>query len=224
MIPKEYLTLAKYFKMDINSNDLITMLVSVLCGGVLGIEREYQNKSAGLRTIVLICLGSTVFTMVSQKIGVNDDRVAANIITGIGFIGAGVIFKENFNVKGLTTAAVIWISAAIGMVIGIEEYIIAYVLTFIILVVLVGFEKIESLIDLLNHKRTYRITFANDKLSNINLVISMAENEKLKASVRHLAKSDNKLMVNFDLRGNRKHFLALTEKFIAIPEILGIEH
>ncbi len=200
------------------------MLVSVLCGGVLGIEREYQNKSAGLRTIVLICLGSTVFTMVSQKIGVNDDRVAANIITGIGFIGAGVIFKENFNVKGLTTAAVIWISAAIGMVIGIEEYIIAYILTFIILVVLVGFEKIESLIDRLNHKRTYRITFANDKLSNINLVVSIAKDEKLSASVRHLAKSDNKLIVHFDLKGSRNHFLDLTEKFIAIPEILGIEH
>lgn len=200
------------------------MLVSVLCGGVLGIEREYQNKSAGLRTIVLICLGSTVFTMVSQKIGVNDDRVAANIITGIGFIGAGVIFKENFNVKGLTTAAVIWISAAIGMVIGIEEYIIAYILTFIILVVLIGFEKIESLIDRLNHKRTYRITFANDKLSNINLVVSIANDEKLSASVRHLAKSDNKLIVHFDLKGSRNHFLDLTEKFIAIPEILGIEH
>ena len=83
--------------MEINSNDLTTMLVSVLCGGLLGIEREYLNKSAGLRTIVLICLGSTIFTMVSQRVGGSEDRIAANIITGIGFIGAGVIFKENFN-------------------------------------------------------------------------------------------------------------------------------
>lgn len=210
--------------MEISSTDLTTMLVSVLCGGLLGVEREYQNKSAGLRTIVLICLGSTVFTMVSQRIGGSDDRIAANIITGIGFIGAGVIFKENFNVKGLTTAAVIWIAAAIGMLIGIREYDIAYVLSFIVLVVLSGFAKLESLIDYMNHKRTYRITFANDKLSNINLVISMAEDEKLKASVRHLAKTDNKLMVNFDVRGSKNHFISLTEKFIAIPEILGIEH
>lgn len=80
--------------MEINSNDLTTMLASVVCGGLLGIEREYLNKSAGLRTIVLICLGSTIFTMVSQRVGGSEDRIAANTITGIGFIGAGVIFKE----------------------------------------------------------------------------------------------------------------------------------
>ena len=200
------------------------MLVSVLCGGLLGVEREYQNKSAGLRTIVLICLGSTIFTMISQRIGGSDDRVAANIITGIGFIGAGVIFKENFNVKGLTTAAVIWISAAIGMVIGVEEYNMAFVLSFIVLVVLGGFAKLEVVIDIINHKRTYRITFTDDNLENINWIVDMAKAEKLKASVKHLSKSNNRLMVNFEVRGNKKHFQILTERLIAKPEILGIEH
>src|SRR5690606_34272877 len=109
--------------MEFLSEDVQTILVSIMCGCILGMEREYQNKSAGLRTIILICLGSTIFTMISRGIGVeSDDRIAANIITGIGFIGAGVIFKENFNVKGLTTAAVIWISAAIGMLIGTTNY------------------------------------------------------------------------------------------------------
>lgn len=210
--------------MEIHSNDLTTMLVSVLCGGLLGVEREYQNKSAGLRTIVLICLGSTIFTMISQRIGGSDDRVAANIITGIGFIGAGVIFKENFNVKGLTTAAVIWISAAIGMVIGVEEYNMAFVLSFIVLVVLGGFAKLEVVIDIINHKRTYRITFTDDNLENINWIVDMAKAEKLKASVKHLSKSNNRLMVNFEVRGNKKHFQILTERLIAKPEILGIEH
>lgn len=211
--------------MELNWNDLTTMLVSVLCGGLLGIEREYQNKSAGLRTIVLICLGSTIFTMISQRLGGgSDDRIAANIITGIGFIGAGVIFKENFNVKGLTTAAVIWISAAIGMVIGAEEYNMAFVLSFIVLVVLGGFAKLEFLIDLINHRRTYRITFTDDNLDNISWIIDIAKGEKLNATVRHLSKSNTRLMVHFDVRGHKKHFQTLTEKLVAKPEILEIEH
>lgn len=210
--------------MEVHSSDLTTMLVSVLCGGLLGIEREYQNKSAGLRTIVLICLGSTIFTMISQHIGGSDDRVAANIITGIGFIGAGVIFKENFNVKGLTTAAVIWISAAIGMVIGVEEYQMAFILSFIVLVVLSGFAKMESALDFINHKRTYRITYIDDNLDNISWTKDIIEQQKLKASVGHLSKSHNRLMVNFEVRGNKKHFQALTECLVARPEIQGIEH
>ena len=201
------------------------MLVSVLCGALLGIEREYQNKSAGLRTIVLICLGSTVFTMISQRIGGgSDDRIAANIITGIGFIGAGVIFKENFNVKGITTAAVIWIAAAIGMVIGIGQYKMAFILSFIVLVVLSGFARLEFLIDFINHKRTYRITFTSENLDNIAWIVDIADQEKLKASVRHLAKSNNMLMVNFEVSGNKKHFQSLTERLVAKPEILAIEH
>ena len=210
--------------MEINSNDLTTMLVSVLCGGLLGIEREYLNKSAGLRTIVLICLGSTIFTMVSQRVGGSEGRIAANIITGIGFIGGGVIFKENFNVRGLTSAAVIWISSAIGMVIGIREFYLAYILTFIVLIVLSGFAQIEALMDFINHKRTYRITFQDDKLTNINLILDMAKDEKLKASLKHLSKSESRLLVNFEIRGNKKHFQVLTEKFVSRPEILGLEH
>jgi putative Mg2+ transporter-C (MgtC) family protein len=210
--------------MEISQTDLTTMLVSVLCGSVLGIEREYQNKSAGLRTIVLICLGSTVFTMVSLRIGGGDDRVAANIITGIGFIGAGVIFKENFNVKGLTTAAVIWIAAAIGMVIGLKEYNLGLILSLIVLIVLGGFAKLEFVIDFLNHKRTYRITFTDDNLGNIDWLIGLAKEEKLTASVRHLSKSNNRLIVNFEVKGNKKHFQALTEQLVIKPEILGIEH
>ena len=210
--------------MEINSNDLTTMLASVVCGGLLGIEREYLNKSAGLRTIVLICLGSTIFTMVSQRVGGSEGRIAANIITGIGFIGGGVIFKENFNVRGLTSAAVIWISSAIGMVIGIREFYLAYILTFIVLIVLSGFAQLEVLMDFINHKRTYRITFQDDKLTNIDLILDMAKDEKLKASLKHLSKSESRLLVNFEIRGNKKHFQVLTEKFVSRPEILGLEH
>jgi putative Mg2+ transporter-C (MgtC) family protein len=210
--------------MEFLSQDYTAMLVSVLCGSMLGIEREYHNKSAGLRTIVLICLGATIFTIMSRRIGGTEDRIAANIITGIGFIGAGVIFKENFNVKGLTTAAVIWISAAIGMVAGINEYKLAFVLSFIVLIILSSFGRLEYLIDFMNHKRTYRIIFTDDNIDNLTLVSEMAGEEKLKSLVRHLSRSDNRLIVQFEISGNRKNFKKLTEKLVIKPGILAVEH
>src|SRR5690606_33598818 len=106
--------------------------------------REYKNKSAGFRTIVLICLGATAFTIVSRYGVGSDDRIAANIITGIGFIGAGVIFKDKFSVMGLTTAAVIWIVAGIGMAAGIGYYGLSLSLSLITVLVLSVFNKVES--------------------------------------------------------------------------------
>src|ERR1700710_2826906 len=109
---------------DIAYNDLIKVGLAVVCGGLLGPERQYKNKTADFRTIILICLGSAIFTMVAQHAG----QVAnLNIVTGVGFIGAGVIFKDNVGVSGLTTAAVIWISAAIGMSVGSGNYLLSVI-------------------------------------------------------------------------------------------------
>src|ERR1700748_1689867 len=108
------------------AEDLLKIGMAVLCGGVLGFERQYKNKTAGFRTIILITLGSAIFTMVAQQTG---QLVNINIVTGIGFIGAGVIFKDEISVNGLTTAAVIWISAAIGMAAGSGNYLLALITT-----------------------------------------------------------------------------------------------
>ena len=89
----------------------VTRIVAALViGGIIGGEREYRSKAAGFRTMTLICLGSTIFTILSLKLGANTspDRIASNIITGIGFIGAGVIFKDGITISGLTTATSIW--------------------------------------------------------------------------------------------------------------------
>src|ERR1700733_13372072 len=128
------------FNFTVPTDDLIKVALSVLCGGVLGIERQYKNKTAGFRTIILICLGSTLYTLVAQRTGVG---VNINIVTGIGFIGAGVIFKDNVSVNGLTTAAVIWVSAAIGMAIGTNNYLLAIISTFVTLSVLILFHIFE---------------------------------------------------------------------------------
>lgn len=92
-------------------------------GGFIGLERELRGYPAGIRTLALVAVGSALFTDVSTLLG-GDDRVAAQIVTGIGFIGAGVIFREGYTVRGITTAATIWSAAAIGMAVGIELYVV----------------------------------------------------------------------------------------------------
>ncbi len=104
-------------------------------GGLIGLERELRGYPAGIRTMALITMGALLFTDVSQLMG-GDDRVAAGIVTGMGFLGAGVIFREGYTVRGITTAATIWASAAIGMAIGRELYLVAGLGTLIIFLVL----------------------------------------------------------------------------------------
>src|SRR5690606_36701727 len=126
------------------NQDLLPIGVSIIAGSLVGLEREYKNKSAGFRTILLICLGATAFTIVSRYGVGSDDRIAANIITGIGFIGAGVIFKDKFSVMGLTTAAVIWIVAGIGMAAGAGYYGLSLTLSVITMIVLSLFSRVET--------------------------------------------------------------------------------
>jgi uncharacterized membrane protein YhiD involved in acid resistance len=93
-------------------------------GAVIGLEREYRGYPAGVRTMALVCLGSALFADVSRLFGGND-RIAAQVVTGIGFLGAGLMFRSGLGVKGVTTAATIWATAAVGMAVGIEAYIVA---------------------------------------------------------------------------------------------------
>jgi len=110
--------------------DLIKALTSLVIGMILGAERELKDKAAGFRTITLICLGSTLFTLLSYKIGMGQSedatRIASYVVSGIGFLGAGVIFKDGFTINGLTTASIIWVAAAIGMSIGFGQFYIAF--------------------------------------------------------------------------------------------------
>jgi len=98
--------------------------LAAFLGGVIGLEREYRGYFAGVRTMALVCMGSALFADMSRLYG-GDDRIAAQIVTGIGFIGAGLIFREGYSIRGVTTAATIWATAAVGIAIGAEGYIIA---------------------------------------------------------------------------------------------------
>src|SRR5204863_7483159 len=143
--------------MELSHIDFIKLLISLGIGSVIGIEREYRGKSAGFRTIILISIGSTLFTIFSLKLGQfsSPERIASNIVVGIGFLGAGVIFKGDDRVTGLTTATTIWIAAALGMGIGGGYYMICGLATAFVLIVLYGFMKWERFIDRMSQTRKY---------------------------------------------------------------------
>jgi putative Mg2+ transporter-C (MgtC) family protein len=137
---------------------LLKLLMVIIVGGLIGAEREYHSKSAGFRTMILICLGSFLFTTFSIHIsGSSSDRIASNIVTGIGFLGAGVIFKSDNRINGITTAATIWAVAALGMGIADNAYMLVGICTLIIMSALMLLTKLEQFIDRINQSHTYKI-------------------------------------------------------------------
>src|SRR6266850_825998 len=125
---------------------MMRLLLAAGLGAAIGLEREYRRKPAGLRTNILIALGSALFTTVSMAVashGGTPDRIAAQIVTGVGFLGGGAILRSGKTVQGMTTAATIWVNAAIGMAAGAGEYMVATGSTIITLIVLAVLPPIE---------------------------------------------------------------------------------
>lgn len=123
------------------------ILVAVFCGGFIGLERQLRGKAAGIRTSILICLGTLTFIEVSRSIETaqtDPTRVLGQIITGIGFLGAGVILTRGGTLAGVTSASVIWVLSAIGVAIGYQHYAQAIVLTFMTIIVLSGVSLFEG--------------------------------------------------------------------------------
>jgi len=182
--------------------NILKLGTSLLAGAIIGAEREYRSKNAGFRTIILITLGSTLFTILSYVMAGDHDpsRIAANIITGIGFLGAGAIFKEGISVKGLTTAAVIWVSAAVGMSIGIGQYEFAGVVTFFVMLVQVGFPYLQRIIDSYNSERVYKITVYCNTL-NIDELHRIFASCKLRSKCVYQNKKHDVVTLTFAISG-----------------------
>lgn len=185
-------------------DDVIKLILAVVVGGLIGLEREYSSKAAGFRSIVLICIGSTLFTVISQHLGgtANGDRIAANIITGIGFIGAGVVFKDGVSITGITTASSIWATAALGMAIGGGHYILAFEGLVLVIIVLSLFEFLERQVDRWHQVRSYRIVVNGDTDFSIDLEARLAE-LSLNFEKKRRMKSDNSRVYTYDVSGKR---------------------
>ena len=138
--------------LDISPLSFLGLFVAFICGGLIGLERRVSGKAAGIRTSILICLGSYMFVALSVELAgdnssTDHSRVLGQIITGIGFLGAGVMLNRGKKTKGVTTAAVIWVLAGIGAFIGFEKYMAAGVITAITLFVLSILGRLEALIN-----------------------------------------------------------------------------
>lgn len=190
------------------------MLVSVFVGALVGVEREYRDKSAGLRTMILIAVGSTLFTILSGIIGGPEgesSRVAAAVVTGIGFLGAGAILKEGFNVSGLTTAATVWLVASLGMAVGLGQYEFVGVVTFIAVVVMWGLPPLERFIDSLHEFIEIDITIKNTDAAEDD-ILDIFDEYKIKiAHIRRSRAEKAERTMHITAKLNAKKRKALSE-------------
>jgi putative Mg2+ transporter-C (MgtC) family protein len=139
---------------------LVRIVLAVVLGGIIGLEREKKGRSAGLRTHILVCTGSSLIMLVSLyifeiyqgKVAVDPSRIAAGVVTGIGFLGAGTIMASNEGVRGLTTAASIWVSSAIGLAVGCGFFSAAVIGTTVTFVTLAFLKRIEKRLEMSDSK------------------------------------------------------------------------
>jgi putative Mg2+ transporter-C (MgtC) family protein len=200
----------------------IKVLLAFIAGGCFGMEREYRSKPAGFRTMILICVGSCLFSILSKTFTENSDRIASNIVTGIGFIGAGVIFKEGVNVRGITSAATIWITAAIGMCIGFGLYPLAAFVVLLALITLIVLSRLEETLDGMHQVKMYLIRLKAYEYSIDNLEKDMIE-IGIKFLRSKLAKENDEVIVEYKIISDQAKRELLNQSLINNKSVSGFE-
>ncbi len=205
--------------------DLIKLLIALLVGGMIGFERELHSKAAGLRTITLITVGSTIFTIVSSRFtDTATSRVASNIVTGVGFLGAGSILFAEGKVRGLTTASSIWTAAALGMAIGLGQYVLSVTATVLVLVVLDLFARLDRWLDLKGRDtRIYEITYTDKPDKDVSLEAVFREYRMAIRTHRPMRKGKLRFDV-WELDGRAGDHHAMAEKLLADKEIVELKY
>jgi putative Mg2+ transporter-C (MgtC) family protein len=201
--------------------DIIKLLVALFLGGLIGAEREYRDKAAGFRTIILICVGAALFTIYGLKLSGTGDpaRVAANIVSGVGFLGAGAILRDTGRVVGLTTAATIWLAAAVGMGVGAGEFLLTGAGVALILLVLWVFPVLGRRIDNLRHVRRYEVIcpLSREIYGEIEQIFLDAR-LKIVDSLR--TKSGDRLVCTWRVNGSPREHEAIIEQLIEHSGVL----
>lgn len=200
---------------------IIQFLLAVLWGGIIGAEREYRSKSAGFRTMIMISLGACFFTIISKMIGApnNADRIASNIVSGIGFLGAGVIFRGENRINGITTAATIWVVAAVGMGIGAGYYFAAACSSVFMILILVLLPYLERYIDTLNQAKKYSVlvVYQNDSIEKIETVFATL---KVNYRLVRVYKTEDKINLEWDIQAHKKLHVKIAQVLLENPDNL----
>ncbi len=204
---------------------LLRLFLSILLGGAIGVERQAHGRAAGLRTHILVCLGSTLAMVVTQAFGpgVDPGRALAGILTGIGFLGAGVIVKSNEIVRGLTTAACVWFVAALGVAIGQGLYVISGVSTALVLIVLTLLSWFSHKVPTLNYHtvivsaKTLQASALDAQCRNL----FESEGFRIIAVSSRIVKDPTLTELTFHLRTRKPpEIVRLTEPLLALPHVI----
>lgn len=206
--------------------NLIKVGMAVFVGGVVGAEREYQDKAAGFRTIILITLGSTLFTIFSLNMdpGFTQTRVAANIVTGIGFLGAGAIVRDGGRIAGLTTAATIWLSAALGMGIGAGHLYFVIAATLITILVLLVFPRLELRIDRIREARSYRVVLNTGDYETLAKVEQALQDCSIFVYEHHRTKTEKSIISSWKAIGSPKNHEKFTMLMLKDKDIKELDY
>ena len=214
------------------SSTLARLVVAAILGGIIGLERQLRHKPAGLRTNMFICFGAAMFTVLSRQLaGTEADsaRIAAQIIPGIGFIGAGSILHSRGSVTGLTTAATLFVVASVGMAVGGGLYLTACFATAIILIALALLGRLERTYALRTALTAYEVTGRNvdSMLREVNRILN---EEKLTMQRVHLASADPdfRLVFAVDCEREEQNVFSLrlheSNVFAAVTPLATTEH
>ena len=203
----------------------LRFLLAVILGGLIGAEREYRGKSAGFRTMIMISLGSCLFTIISILIGGTStpDRIASNIVTGIGFLGAGVIFKNENIINGITTSATIWTVAAVGMAVGGGYYFVSIGASIIILIILAVLPYLERPIDKLNQSKIYIINCENIP-NQIEVIEMIFKENHLKFKLTSQIIETETLSIHWQVQGALKNHVNFVKIISTNKHIIRIEY
>ncbi len=197
------------------SGEMIKFLLAIIVGGLIGAEREFRHRAAGFRTIIFICLGSTLFTMLSQELGgdVAPVRIAAHVVTGVGFLCAGVVMENKSRIIGLTTASTIWFTAALGMGIGAGQYMFVMLALLGAMVILWVFPKVEEWIYNARERRTYELVceIHRDRPNELERIFQDCD---LQVKGNKLIKTDDQLVCIMDVYGAPKNHGRVMDKLL----------
>jgi len=213
---------------DFLSKTMVRLALAAVLGGIIGLERELKRKPAGLRTNMFICFGSAMFTILSTELtgefGLGDHtRIAAQIIPGIGFIGAGSILHDKGVVSGITTAATIFVVASIGMAAGGGLYVMAIFSTMLIYLALHLLGILERQLNLKELTMNYTILAdktADDLVAEVNAIM---EDQGKEMRAMHLSRSGEKEKLVFRVDGTQHEHKLLTEQLRHSPDITSLQ-
>lgn len=203
---------------------LIKIFLALILGGILGMERQYHDKPAGYATNCLICLGAMLFTVLSEYMGTaggDPGRISAQIVTGVGFIGAGSILRDGNKISGLTTAAGVWLVAAIGMAVGYGQYVLAALSAASILIIQLGVRKTLKVVEFVKHYDTIYLT-CEPNWKVVDKIIQQIEKQNVSVLKREVTKQDNVFHVSLVATFTGHEFQNITKELLEMPEVYSL--